>query len=73
MRHTVTMSLDRVTKGAVRYQEPTTSPNYLIGTLYLRKTGLLHQLQQLPTLGEWPQTIAVTVEVDDSRHGLASE
>ena len=62
MKHTLTLKLERETKGALRYQEISLdgkavpegdSEAYLIGTLYLRKS----QTEQ-----PWPQQLTVTVE-----------
>ena len=36
----VTMHLNKVTKGAVRYEEDQQSDTFSIGTLYIRKTAL---------------------------------
>lgn len=59
MRRTVTMTLERETKGALRYRgiaddDPMTS-SYLIGTLYLRKAAVCGE-------GSPPEQINVTVE-----------
>lgn len=58
----ITMVLDRETKGALRYagqgEDSPEEPMYLIGTLYLRKAGVLHHLGV-----KQPSTITVTVEV----------
>jgi len=61
--HTVTMSLVRETKGALRYEgidgDNPVAPHYLIGTLYLRKAGLEHWIIED---GEgWPNKITVEV------------
>ena len=41
MKKRIVMTLNKETKGAVRYEEPTSdNPLYLVGTLYLRKAGL---------------------------------
>ena len=55
MTKTVQLTLRNETKGAVRYEETgyKDNPSYLIGTLYLRKTGLGTPV---------PQAIKVTVE-----------
>lgn len=60
MKVTVTMTLERETKGAVRYQEvnpqgqPVELVDALIGTLYIRKSKL----------SDTPKTIEVTVETE---------
>lgn len=58
----VTLRLRNETKGAVRYEEPEyrDDPMYLIGTLYLRKAGLMHHFT-IDT-GEWPQEIKISIE-----------
>lgn len=59
MRHTVTLVLERETKGAARYQEiddqgsPRDIANAVIGTLYLRKSKMPNPL---------PSQITVHVE-----------
>lgn len=62
MQSTERVLMDKVkeTKGAVRYEEANwrDDPNYLIGTLYLRKHALMQQL------GFFPDQIAVTVTTD---------
>lgn len=69
---TVHMELSKLTKGAVQYKEPGMDDNpmvYLIGTLYLRKNGLIHEGLtdgQESTGGvrtEFPAHIKVTIEV----------
>ena len=69
---TVHMEVSKLTKGAVQYKEPSGiqgNPVYLIGTLYLRKDGLLHeelasdQRSDEVKHVEWPAHIKVTIEV----------
>lgn len=68
---TVHMEVSKLTKGAVQYKEPAgdNNPMYLIGTLYLRKTGMAHgglQTAKTATGGmrtEYPAHIKVTIEV----------
>lgn len=50
--------IEKETKGAVRYQEVAKDGAELIGTLYVRKSGLL-----MHDLGETPATLIVSVEV----------
>jgi hypothetical protein len=67
----VPMEIRKLTKGAVQYREVGTedNPKYLIGTLYLRKTGMDYEkLSQLGLSGvqrspEYPAHIKVTIEV----------
>ena len=60
--HTIAMTFRNATKGAVRYEEPTgqENPNYLLGTLYIRKAGFRHT--KLNAGVEWPDQIQVTIE-----------
>lgn len=65
MNHTVTLTLVKETKGALRYEgeglEAQYAPLRLIGTLYLRKAGVEQYL--IEDGDKWPQSITVTVEV----------
>lgn len=55
------MELKKVTKGAVQYKEigHEDDPMFLIGTLYLRKVGLMHHFTL--DADDWPEKIEVTV------------
>lgn len=64
MTLTTDMTLERETKGAVRYAEDQSDPLYLLGTLYLRKAALAAQDKDLAEKG-WPKRIRVTVELMD--------
>lgn len=55
-QHTVRMTLERETKGALRYAADTSDPLYLIDTLYLRKAGAQTKLD-----GQ-PQEIWITIQ-----------
>lgn len=61
MSVTVQMELSKVTKGAIQYKETghEDDPMFLIGTLYLRKAGLMYHF----TLDEadWPEKIVIEV------------
>jgi hypothetical protein len=60
VRQQADFTLERETKGTVRYQEITQlgkEDSYLIGTLYLRKAAL----REAGAEG-WPQRLTVTVE-----------
>ena len=65
MTLTTDMTLERETKGAVRYAEDQSDPLYLLGTLYLRKAALAAKGEELGGEKGWPQRIRVTVEVLD--------
>lgn len=57
-KHEISFKMEKETKGAVRYQEQSEDGQELIGTLYVRKSGLaLHKL------GAQPDVLKVTVEV----------
>lgn len=60
----ITLNLERETKGAVRYEESARQsgdPEYLIGTLYLRKAYL-----RAAGIQVLPMQVTVTVEADDN-------
>lgn len=52
--------LAKVTKGAIQYKEANPDDKYLIGTIYLRKIGMIKYLNVAS--GEWPELITVTVD-----------
>jgi len=62
---TTHMKLSKLTKGAVQYKEEDMDddPMYLIGTLYLRKAGLVHEQLTADHSREYPARIKVTIEV----------
>ena len=64
---TVPMSISKLTKGAVQYKEDEmdNDPMCLIGTLYLRKAGLVHEQMTGENQREYPAHIKVTIEVDE--------
>lgn len=57
-KHEMSFKMERDTKGAVRYQEQADDGQELIGTLYVRKSGLA-----LHDMGTMPDVLKVTVEV----------
>ena len=63
----ITMWKEKETKGAVRYTEPDeveNNPMYLVGTLYLRKAGMVSAglTSGEGSAVEYPDSIVVTVE-----------
>ncbi len=61
----VHMAVSKLTKGAVQYKEEDMDddPMYLIGTLYLRKAGMVHEELTAEDSREYPAHIKVTIEV----------
>ena len=53
----VTMTVDKVTKGAVRYREIETDAQKVFPVVYIRKEALVQ-------LGINPETIKVTIETE---------
>lgn len=62
MSITVAMELKKETKGAVQYKEigHEDDPMFLVGTLYLRKAGLIHHFKVKS--GEWPKKISLLID-----------
>ncbi len=62
---TVPMEISKLTKGAVQYKEEDVDddPMYLIGTLYLRKAGMVHEQLTEKNSREYPAHIKVTIAV----------
>lgn len=63
---TVVLHLSRITKGALMYEgqgeEHPKANSRLIGTLYIRKDGVVREFGVAH--GEWPEQITVTIGVD---------
>jgi hypothetical protein len=59
MKHTLQFTIEKETKGAVRYTEQGVGQfdEPVVGTLYVRKSTF-------KSLGKIPQSLTVTVEVD---------